>query len=119
MVLAVGERGLLELAFPPDYASSGRLFVNCTNASGHTVVARFRRSLANPLRADPDSRFDLAFPGGNRFIAQPFANHNVGDLRFGPDGMLYIPLGDGGRGTTRSTWLRTCRRCSIRCCESM
>ena len=94
-----GERGLLGLAFAPDYASSGRFYVNFTNAAGDTVVARFLRS-ANPLVADPASRFDLRWggPAAPRFIAQPFANHNGGNLAFGPDGFLYIGLGDGGSG---------------------
>ncbi len=99
-VLAGGERGLLGLAFAPDYATSGRLFVNFTAAgTGHTVVARFTRS-SNPLVADPATRFDLRWggPNGAPFIEQPFANHNGGHLAFGPDGFLYIGLGDGGSG---------------------
>jgi len=94
-----GERGLLGLAFAPDFATSGRFYVNFTNPSGDTVVARFRRS-ADPLVADPGSRFDLRWGGaaGPAFIAQPFANHNGGNLVFGPDGFLYIGLGDGGSG---------------------
>jgi glucose/arabinose dehydrogenase len=92
-----GERGLLGLAFPPDYATSGRFFVNFTNPAGHTVIARFRRSATNPLLADPASRVDLLW-GSQRFIAQPFSNHNGGHLAFGPDGYLYIGLGDGGSG---------------------
>ena len=95
-ISAGGERGLLGMAFAPDYATSGRFFVNFTNPSGHTVVARFRRS-ADPLVAAAASRFDLQF-GGVRFIAQPFANHNGGHLAFGPDGYMYIGLGDGGSG---------------------
>jgi glucose/arabinose dehydrogenase len=92
-----GERGLLGLAFAPDYASSGRFFVNFTNGSGDTVVARFRRS-ADPVVADPSSRFDLQLGGTQRFLDQPFSNHNGGHLAFGPDGYLYIGLGDGGSG---------------------
>ena len=94
-----GERGLLGLAFAPDYASSGRFYVNFTNPAGHTVVARFRRS-ANPLVADPSSRFDLRWNGAGSpaLIAQPFSNHNGGHLAFGPDGFLYVGLGDGGSG---------------------
>jgi glucose/arabinose dehydrogenase len=92
-----GERGLLGLAFPPDHAVSGRVFVNFTNRSGDTVVARFRRP-ANSLVADAASRFDLLLGGAQRFIVQPFANHNGGHLAFGPDGYLYIGLGDGGSG---------------------
>jgi glucose/arabinose dehydrogenase len=103
-VLCCGERGLLGLAFAPDYATSGRFYVNFTGAvSGHTVVARFRRS-SNPLVADPVSRFDLRWggAGGPAFIAQPYSNHNGGHLAFGPDGYLYIGLGDGGSGNDPS-----------------
>lgn len=93
-----GERGLLGLAFAPDYATTGRLWVNFTNTEGHTVIARFIRSAAEPLRADSASRVDLLWPDGRRFLQQPFANHNGGTLAFGPDGYLYIALGDGGSG---------------------
>ena len=99
-VRAGGEQGLLGLAFPPDTAASGRFYVNFINLEGHTVVARFRRS-GNPLVADPGTRFDLRFPaadGVHAFIPQPFANHNGGHLAFGPDGYLYIGMGDGGSG---------------------
>lgn len=96
------ERGLLGLAIPPDGATSRRVFVNFTNASGHTVVARFTRSAADPLVADAASRFDLQWPGPNNtrqgFITQDFANHNGGHLAFGPDGYLYVGMGDGGSG---------------------
>ena len=99
LVLSGGERGLLGLAFAPDYATSRRFFVNYTRKpDGHTVIARYRRSPVDPLRADPLSAFPLQWPDGNAFIAQPFANHNGGDLQFGSDGFLYIPLGDGGDG---------------------
>ncbi len=93
-----GERGLLGLAFPPDYAVSGRFFVNFTNLAGDTIVARFRRSSSDPLRADVASRFDLLWSTGLRVITQPFANHNGGNIAFGPDGFLYIGMGDGGSG---------------------
>jgi len=93
-----GERGLLGLALAPDYTASGRFFVNFTNPDGDTVVARFKRSDADVRRADPSTRFDLRWPDGNRYIAQPYPNHNGGNLQFGPDGMLYIGLGDGGSG---------------------
>jgi glucose/arabinose dehydrogenase len=91
-----GERGLLGLAFPPDAATSRRLYVSFTNRAGHTVIARFTRSADNPLRADPATRLDLRWRDGRRFIEQPFSNHNGGTLAFGPDGYLYIGLGDGG-----------------------
>ncbi|MGQ0736623.1 MAG: PQQ-dependent sugar dehydrogenase [Acidobacteriota bacterium] len=96
-IAAGGERGLLGMAFDPD-VGSGRVYFNFTNVSGHTVIARFRRAAGSPLRADPASRFDLRWPSGERFIRQPFANHNGGNLVFGPDGHLYIGLGDGGSG---------------------
>ncbi len=70
--------------------------MNFTNAAGHTVIARFRRS-SDPLIADASSRFDLRI-GGAPVIAQPFSNHNGGHLAFGPDGYLYVGLGDGGSG---------------------
>ena len=97
LVLSGGEQGLLGLAFAPDYATSRRFFVNYTRQpDGHTVISRYQRSVSDPVQANPASRFDLHWPGGNTFILQPFANHNAGDLQFGSDGFLYIPLGDGG-----------------------
>ncbi len=88
-----GERGLLGLAFPPDYARKGYFYVNYTNASGNTVVSRFRRSAANADAADPSSEQIILT------VAQPFANHNGGQLNFGPaDKYLYVGLGDGGDG---------------------
>lgn len=97
-----GERGLLGLALAPDYATSGRLYVNFTDTQGHTVVARFERSSSNPLVADAGSRFDLRWPSGQRVITQPFANHNGGNIAFGPDGYLYVGMGDGGSGNDPS-----------------
>src|SRR5262245_7524085 len=102
-VLSGGERGLLGLAFPPNYAASGRFYVYFTNLDGNIVVARFKRSAGNPLIADPSSRFDLQWtslsgpPVG--FIPHTeFSNHNGGHLAFGPDGLLYLGIGDGGSG---------------------
>lgn len=95
-ISAGGERGLLGLAFPPDAAESRRAFVNFTNPDGHTVVARYTRDAQG--RFEAASRFDLLWPDGRRFIEQPFSNHNGGHLAFGPDGYLYIGLGDGGSG---------------------
>lgn len=92
-----GEQGLLGLAFPPDTATSGRFFVNYIDLSGNTVVARYTRS-ADPRVADPASQFPLLWSTGERIIRQPFANHNGGWLAFGPDGFLYIGMGDGGSG---------------------
>jgi glucose/arabinose dehydrogenase len=97
-VLSGGERGLLGMAFAPDYAASGRFYVNFTNTLGNTVIARFRRS-SEPAVADPGSRFDLRWGSAQQpSIAQPFSNHNGGHLAFGADGYLYIGLGDGGSG---------------------
>jgi glucose/arabinose dehydrogenase len=97
-IASSGEQGLLGLAFAPDYAASGRLFVSFTNSSGHSVIARFRRSTTDPLRADPATRFDLVWPGGQAFITQPYSNHNGGQVAFGADGYLYFSPGDGGSG---------------------
>jgi glucose/arabinose dehydrogenase len=93
-----GERGLLGLAFEPGDVTDRRFYVNFTNPDGHTVIARFLRSTGNRLVADASTRFDLQWPGGNRFIVQPFANHNGGTIVFGPDNYLYIGMGDGGSG---------------------
>jgi glucose/arabinose dehydrogenase len=99
VISAGGERGLLGIAFPSNYAISGRVFVFFNNPNGDIVVARFRRSTGNALAADPASRLDLRWSTGERFIRHPtFANHNGGNLQFGPDGYLYIGTGDGGSG---------------------
>ena len=95
-ISAGGERGLLGMAFPPDAPETSRVFINFTNPTGHTVVARYTRDQQG--RFIPNSRFDLRWPDGERFIAQPFSNHNGGHLAFGPDGYLYIGMGDGGSG---------------------
>ena len=87
-----GERGLLGLAFHPDYPTDPRFFVNYTDRDGNTVVSQFTVSGADPDLGDPDSEVVLMH------IAQPFANHNGGAVVFGPDGMLYIATGDGGSG---------------------
>ena len=98
-IAAGGERGLLGLAFPADYAVSGRAFVYFNDPAGDIVVARFKRSAGNPRTADPASRFDLRWSNGLRVIRHPtFANHNGGNMQFGPDGNLYIGTGDGGSG---------------------
>ncbi|HEX8563805.1 MAG TPA: PQQ-dependent sugar dehydrogenase [Flavobacterium sp.] len=92
VVLSGGERGLLGLAFHPDYADNGFFFVNYTRAGdGATVVARYSVS-SNPNVADATSGTVLLT------VAQPFSNHNGGTIKFGPDGYLYIGMGDGGSG---------------------
>ena len=91
-ILAGGERGLLGLAFHPEYDSNGRFFVNYTDTAGDTVVEEYARSSANPDAANAASA-QLVLK-----VAQPASNHNGGHLAFGPDGFLYIGLGDGGGG---------------------
>ena len=85
------EQGLLGLAFHPRFSENGRLFVNYTDRSGDTHIAEFRAA-AGADSADPGSERTLLVQD------QPFANHNGGQLQFGPDGHLYIGLGDGGSG---------------------
>ncbi len=88
-----GERGLLSVAFHPDYETNGYFYVDYTRAGdGATVVARYSVS-ANPDVANPNSASILLV------VPQPYANHNGGQLMFGPqDGFLYVGLGDGGSG---------------------
>lgn len=86
------EQGLLGLAFHPDYADNGRFFVNYTDyrTNGDTFVVEFQVSADNVNRADPDSaRVLLTYD-------QPYINHNGGTIKFGPDGYLYVAMGDGG-----------------------
>lgn len=84
------EQGLLGLAFSPDYANSGFFFVNYTDSNGDTVVARYQVDANQADQADPASEFVVLQ------IDQPAANHNGGMVAFGPDGYLYIGMGDGG-----------------------
>ena len=89
LVSTAGERGLLGLAFAPDYPRSGVFFVYYTDLAGDSVIARFQAS-DHPDVADPASQEILLV------IDQPFANHNGGTIAFGADGMLYFAPGDGG-----------------------
>jgi len=86
------EQGMLGLAFHPDFSSSGFFYVNYTDSRGDTVIARFSVSSQNPDQADPGSEQVLLR------VDQPYANHNGGGTAFGPDGYLYLALGDGGSG---------------------
>ncbi len=86
------ERGLLGLAFHPDYENNGYFYVNYTGNNSTSFISRFSVSSDNPNVADPNSELVLIT------IGQPFGNHNAGDLAFGQDGYLYIPMGDGGAG---------------------
>ncbi|MBC7846972.1 MAG: PQQ-dependent sugar dehydrogenase [Flavobacterium sp.] len=92
LVSTGSEQGLLGLAFHPNYASNGLFFVNYTNLSGNTVIAKYTVDSGNPNIANTSSGSILLT------IAQPFTNHNGGTLKFGPDGFLYIGMGDGGSG---------------------
>ena len=83
------EQGLLSVVFHPNYTSNGFFFVNYTNTQGDTTIARYQVS-DNPDVADPDSARILLT------INQPYVNHNGGQLVFGPDGYLYVGMGDGG-----------------------
>lgn len=88
-IVAGGEQGLLGLAFHPDYRRNGRFFINYTDVNGDTVVAEVQTS-NDPNVAEDGSVTPLLQ------IDQPFANHNGGQLAFGPDKYLYIATGDGG-----------------------
>jgi len=88
-----GEKGLLGLAFHPSYKTNRRFFVNYTrrvNGQLKTFIVEYRASISNPNVADVTTRKEILV------VNQPFDNHNGGQLAFGPDGYLYIGLGDGG-----------------------
>jgi len=89
LVSCCGERGLLGLAFHPDYRTNGLFYVHYTNTAGNTTLARYRVS-SIPNVADATSAQILLT------VTQPFANHNGGQIAFGPDRLLYMGLGDGG-----------------------
>jgi len=86
------EEGLLGLAFHPGYLQNGYFYVNYTTSHGTTRISRFEVDVQNPTVAVPSSEFVLME------FTQPFGNHNGGQLAFGPDGYLYIAVGDGGSG---------------------
>ncbi|HEX3067971.1 MAG TPA: PQQ-dependent sugar dehydrogenase [Thermoanaerobaculia bacterium] len=93
LVLDSGERGLLSVAFHPHYSENGLFFIYYTNKNGDNSIARYKVSAADPNIADATSgTILLTIPHPN------FANHNGGQLQFGPDGYLYIGTGDGGSG---------------------
>jgi len=85
-----GERGLLSVAFDPRYASNRRFYVDYTNTAGDTRVVRYTASARDSDRASTASSRVLLR------IHQPYSNHNGGQLQFGPDGRLYVGMGDGG-----------------------
>ncbi len=83
------EQGLLGIALHPNFKSNGYFYVNYTDLNGNTVIARFTVS-SNPDQADQNSEKILLH------VQQPYPNHNGGSMVFGPDGYLYMGLGDGG-----------------------
>jgi len=93
-VLEVSERGFLGLAFAPDYATSGRFYADFTDrtGNGNLNVVEYRRSAADPDQADPYSARQILE------IEKPWENHNAGMIQFGPDGYLYVAVGDGDSG---------------------
>ncbi|HEU4724682.1 MAG TPA: PQQ-dependent sugar dehydrogenase, partial [Candidatus Eisenbacteria bacterium] len=90
LVSTGGEQGLLGMAFHPQYATNGRFFIHYTDVAGDTRLAEYHVS------SDPDSAVPTATPILS--FEQPFENHNGGQIAFGPDGYLYMALGDGGSG---------------------
>ncbi len=89
LITTGGERGLLGLAFHPNFASHPFVYVNYTDVNGNTSIRRYTVG-SNPDVAIPSSAFHIIT------IGQPYSNHNGGNLAFGPDGYLYIGMGDGG-----------------------
>ncbi len=87
------EQGLLGLAFHPDYENNGYFFVNYTDNSGNTKICRFEVSATNPDSADASTETLILS------VNQDFSNHNGGCIKFGPDGYLYVGVGDGGSGS--------------------
>jgi glucose/arabinose dehydrogenase len=84
------EQGLIGLAFHPDYGSNGLFYVNYTDSTGDSQIARFQVSTDDPNEADASTEVSVLA------VEQPTVIHNGGQLAFGPDGYLYIGLGDGG-----------------------
>src|SRR5439155_13221453 len=92
------ERGLLGLAFHPNYAANGRFYVDYTDNNGNEVLREYHVDPSNPDLGDPASFTTLFGP-----YTDPQSNHNGGCLQFGPDGMLYYGLGDGGAANDTGT----------------
>lgn len=92
LVSSSGERGLLGLAFDPNWAANGYFYINYTNTSGNTVIARYQATGGNPASNTANAGSAVIL----KTITQDFANHNGGQLQFGPDGKLYCGMGDGG-----------------------
>jgi glucose/arabinose dehydrogenase len=90
-VSKTGERGLLGLAFHPDYTVNGKFYIYYTDTKGRIAIAVYHRSTGDPDRASPTGSVLLR-------ISKPYSNHNGGTVAFGPDGYLYLGTGDGGAG---------------------
>ncbi len=101
IITSGGERGLLSLAFHPNYETNRYFFVYYTNLSGDITIARYQTQAGNPNLADAGSAVVLMN------IPKPFSNHNGGDLNFGPDGYLYFGTGDGGSGGDPNNYAQT------------
>lgn len=108
------EEGLLGIAFHPDYSANGEFFVSYSGKESQSVISRFRVSADNPDQADSESEEVLLT------VSQPFRTQNGGSIEFGPDGYLYIGLGDGGssndpqnHGQNRETLLGSVLRIDV------
>src|SRR5919199_1611264 len=89
LVLSGGERGLLSVAFHPNYRRNHRFYVDYTDRNGDTRVVEYRSRNGTAIRSSARQLL---------FVKQPYPNHNGGQLQFGPDGRLYVGMGDGGSG---------------------
>ncbi len=87
VIASGGEQGLLSMAFHPAYARNHRFYVNYTDRNGNTRVVEFRSRRGKGIRSTARQLL---------FVGQPYPNHNGGQLQFGPDGLLYVGMGDGG-----------------------
>ena len=101
LVSTVGERGLLSIAFAPDYATSRLFYVAFTNSTGDLEINEYQRTADKPMRADRSSRRILL-----RVPHRESPYHNGGQLAFGPDGLLYISTGDGGSSSPSGKYAR-------------
>jgi len=116
LIVSGGERGLLGLAFHPNYEINGFLYVYYTKiGTGQSIISRFTVNASDPNMANKSSEFEIMPP-----INQPYINHNGGQISFGPDGHLYIALGDGGgsgdldgNGQDRTTLLGSILRIDV------
>jgi glucose/arabinose dehydrogenase len=117
VVLNSGEQGLLGLAFAPDFADERARVRGLREHVGQHRDRSVHSRVDDPLRADPASRIRSAVADGQRFIVQPFPNHKGGNLVFGPDGYLYIGMGDGGSGDDPFHNAQNPLSYSARCCD--